>query len=152
MCASGRRREERWKPPQRGEHIPRPSAVITGSAHLAGAGTSAHRAILGPGNLQLGAPPTQLLVECNAHAATHIRRPSNVWFPLWRRSRPLGGGGRALGTQRGVAIVLGAAGRIAQNVVGGTNKLERLLGIGAAIAVWMPQHCTLTIRAPDFLR
>src|SRR5213083_1539867 len=32
--ANGRHREER-KPPERGAHIPRSSAVITGSAHLA---------------------------------------------------------------------------------------------------------------------
>src|SRR5207247_3707756 len=101
---------------------------------------------------QLGATATQLFVEGDAHTTTHIRRPCDVWFALCRRCRPLGGGGRALGTRRGVAIVVAAAGRIAQNVVGGTNKLERLLGIGAAIAVRVPQHRTLTIREPDFLR
>jgi hypothetical protein len=102
--------------------------------------------------LQVDATPTQLFVERDAYTATHIRRPSDVWFALWRRSRPLGGGGRALGTRRGVTIIVGAAGQIAQDVVGGTNKLERLLGIGAAIAVRVPQHRTLAIRAPDFLR
>jgi hypothetical protein len=69
--------------------------------------------------LQLDASATQLFVERDAHMAAHIRRPSDVWFALCRSRRPLGW--RALDTRRGVAIVIGAAGRIAQNVVGGTN-------------------------------
>ena len=151
--ANGRHREERREPPERGAHIPRSSAAITGSAHLAGAGAFAHRAILGPGNLQLDATATQLFVERDAYSATHIRRPCDVCFALCRRPRPpLGRGRRGLGTRRGITIVIGAAGRIAQNVVGGTNKLERLLGIDGAIAVRVPQHRTLTIREPDFLR
>ena len=59
---------------------------------------------------------------------------------------------RAFGTRRRVAIVVGAASRIAQDVVRGTDKLEHLLGIGAVIAVRVPHHRTLTIREPDFLR
>jgi hypothetical protein len=57
----------------------------------------------------------------------------------------------ALGTRCCVAIVGGAARRIPEDVVGGTDKLERLLGIGAVIAVWVPHHRSLTIREPDFL-
>src|SRR5437016_10682961 len=56
--ASDRRGEERRKPPERGAYVPRPSAVITGGAYLAGAGAFAHRAILGPRNLQLDATAT----------------------------------------------------------------------------------------------
>src|SRR5205809_2773538 len=83
--ASRRRGEERWKPSERGAHIPRPSAVITGGAHLAGARASAHRAILGPDNLQLNATAAQLFVKSDAHTTTHIRRPCDVWFALCRR-------------------------------------------------------------------
>src|SRR5712671_6939339 len=61
--ASGRRGEERWKPPERGADISRPSAVITGGAYLAGAGAFAYRAILGPRNLQRDATATQLFIE-----------------------------------------------------------------------------------------
>ena len=150
--ANGRHREERREPPERGAHIPRSSAAITGSAHLAGAGAFAHRAILGPGNLQLDATATQLFVERDAYTATHIRRPCDVCFALCRRCGPLDGGGRFVAMRGGMAIVVSAARRIAQDLVGGANELERLLGIGALVTVGVPYHRALTIREPDFLR
>src|SRR5947207_773361 len=112
ICASGRCGEERRKPPERGAHIPRSSAVITGSEHFAGTGAIAHRAILGPGNLQLDATATQLLVERDAYTATHIRRPCDVCFALCPRYGPLGGGGRFVAMRGGMAIVVSAARRI----------------------------------------
>src|SRR5664279_3451058 len=133
----GRRREE-GKPRERRMHVPRAFAGGTGGASRTGARVFARRAILRARHLQLDLATAQLLVERDAHATTHVRRPRSARFTPRTRWRPLGGGAHVVGARRCLAIVGGTPGRIAENVVGGADEFERLLGIGAVIAIRVP--------------
>jgi hypothetical protein len=51
-----------------------------------------------------------------------------------------------------LAIVIGTPRRIAQDVVGEPNELERLFRIGAIVAIGVPHHRAPTVGDPDLLR